>query len=198
MVSKVLLSAVAKLLPDTIEAGTEDSLEWFRRNIRDIRLRPDMVMSSLSGSGVTGSQMKQGKVYMFHYDAKHQDTLPYWDKYPIVIPIDRYKDGFLGINVHYISPAMRVVLLKPLLEQLRSNSIEGDGDSRLDVDYNIIEANSDLRFAKPCIKRYLTSHVGARIVEVPYENWEAIMMLPLAKFNVHANTVYKDSRRKVL
>jgi hypothetical protein len=72
MVSKVLLSAVAKLLPEAIEAGTEDSLEWFRRNIRDIRLRPDMVMSSLSGSGVTGSQMKQGKVYMFHYDAKHQ------------------------------------------------------------------------------------------------------------------------------
>ena len=66
----------------------------------------------------------------------------------------------------------------------------------MEVDYNIIQYNNDLRFAKPCIKRYLTTHIGARIVEVPYEQWEAILMLPLAKFNINANTVYAESQRK--
>jgi hypothetical protein len=77
MVSRVLLSAVAKMLPEDVESGTEDSLEWFRNNVRDIKLRPDRVMGGLSS--VTSSGLKQGKVYMFHYDAKWQDELPYWD-----------------------------------------------------------------------------------------------------------------------
>ena len=194
MVSRVLLSAVAKMLPEDVESGTEDSLEWFRTNIRDIKLRPDRLMSGLSA--VSSSGLKQGKVYMFHYDAKWQEEIPYWDKYPIVIPLEQYKDGFLGINTHYIAPRHRTALLKPLLEELRGNTIEGDGDTRMEVDYNIIQYSNDLRFAKPCIKRYLTTHIGARIVEVPYQQWEAILMLPLAKFNVNANTVYAESQRK--
>ena len=62
MVSRVLLSAVAKMLPEDVESGTEDSLEWFRTNIRDIKLRPDRLMSGLSA--VSSSSLKQGKVYL--------------------------------------------------------------------------------------------------------------------------------------
>ena len=92
---------------------------------------------------------------------------------------------------------MRLVLLKPLLEHIVNVDETTLDDARMLVDYNLIDGQQDLRFAKPCIKRYLTSHIGARIVEVPYENWETMMMLPLAKFNVSANTVYADSRRKL-
>ena len=65
------------------------------------------------------------------------------------------------------------------------------------VDYDLTQLESGLKNAGPCIKRYLTTHIGARIVEVPKEQWESLMMLPTAKFNVNANTVYADSRRKI-
>jgi len=39
MVSKVL-STVAKMLPEEIESGTEDSLQWFRQNVRDLKIKP--------------------------------------------------------------------------------------------------------------------------------------------------------------
>ena len=190
MVSKVL-STVAKMLPEELESGTEDSLEWFRNNLRDIKIKPVKIMKGLSAVAPTG--IRQGGVYMFHYDAKWKDVLPYWDSYPIVIPIERYRDGFLGINVHYISPLMRV----PLLNKLFEFTLDGEDDDRMVVDYDLTQLESGLKNAGPCIKRYLTTHIGARIVEVPKEQWESLMMLPTAKFNVNANTVYADSRRKI-
>ena len=193
MVSKVL-STVAKLLPKEIESGTEDSLQWFRTNVRDLKIKPQVIMRGLEAVSNTG--LKQGGVYMFHYDAKWKDTLPYWDKYPIVVPLELYSDGFLGINIHYISPSMRVPLLQKMFEFTKDNE-ELEGDARMIIDYDTTQLESELRNAGPCIKRYLTSHIGARITRVPKEQWETLMMMPTAKFNVNANTVYADSRRKI-
>lgn len=193
MVSKVL-STVAKLLPKEIESGTEDSLQWFRTNVRDLKIKPQVIMRGLEAVSNTG--LKQGGVYMFYYDAKWKDTLPYWDKYPIVVPLELYSDGFLGINIHYISPSMRVPLLQKMFEFTKDNE-ELEGDARMLIDYDTTQLESELRNAGPCIKRYLTSHIGARITRVPKEQWETLMMMPTAKFNVNANTVYADSRRKI-
>ena len=193
MVSKVL-STVAKLLPKEIESGTEDSLQWFRTNVRDLKIKPQVIMRGLEAVSNTG--LKQGGVYMFYYDAKWKDTLPYWDKYPIVVPLELYSDGFLGINIHYISPSMRVPLLQKMFEFTKDNE-ELEGDARMIIDYDTTQLESGLRNAGPCIKRYLTSHIGARITRVPKEQWETLMMMPTAKFNVNANTVYADSRRKI-
>ena len=193
MVSKVL-STVAKLLPEEIESGTEDSLQWFRTNVRDLKIKPQVIMRGLEAVSNTG--LKQGGVYMFYYDAKWKDTLPYWDKYPIVVPLELYSDGFLGINIHYISPSMRVPLLQKMFEFTKDNE-ELEGDARMLIDYDTTQLESEIRNAGPCIKRYLTSHIGARITRVPKEQWETLMMMPTAKFNVNANTVYADSRRKI-
>ena len=193
MVSKVL-STVAKMLPEELTSGTEDSLQWFRTNVRDLKIRPQVIMRGLEA--VTNTGLKQGGVYMFHYDAKWKDTLPYWDKYPIVVPLELYSDGFLGINIHYISPSMRVPLLQKMFEFTKDNE-ELEGDARMLIDYDTTQLESELRNAGPCIKRYLTSHIGARITRVPKEQWETLMMMPTAKFNVNANTVYADSRRKI-
>ena len=47
-----------------------------------------------------------GRMYFYFYDPKTKDTLPYYDKFPLVIPIERYPDGFLGLNLHYQSIQM--------------------------------------------------------------------------------------------
>ena len=35
-----------------------------------------------------------GKMYFYFYDPKTKKTMPYYDKFPLVIPIESYADGF--------------------------------------------------------------------------------------------------------
>jgi hypothetical protein len=40
--------------------------------------------------------------------------LPYWDRLPLIFPIEIYPDGFLGINLHYLPPMYRAKLMDAL------------------------------------------------------------------------------------
>ncbi len=55
-----------------------------------------------------------GRMYTYQYDPKLKDVLPVWDKFPLVIPIEMYSDGFLGLNLHYLDPYSRLILLDRL------------------------------------------------------------------------------------
>lgn len=42
------------------------------------------------------------KIYYAIYNAKHKDTLPAWDKFPMIVPIYVRDRMLLGINLHWI------------------------------------------------------------------------------------------------
>ena len=69
----------------------------------------------------------------------------------------------------------------PLLNKLFEFTLDGEDDDRMVVDYDLTQLESGLKNAGPCIKRYLTTHIGARIVEVPKEQWESLMMYHFKK-----------------
>ena len=46
---------------------------------------------------------------------KLKNKLPYYDRFPLTLPIEQYSDGFLGINLHYLSILMRIRLLDRLM-----------------------------------------------------------------------------------
>ena len=187
-----LLELINNKRPQEIEELSRDSLEWFRTNLRRVRKRPEQLLRD--GDFVRNTYT--GKMYMYFYDAKHKETLPYWDRFPLIIMLEHYEDGFLGLNLHYIAPRYRVVLLNELYTYLR-NEENDDNSTRLVITYNLIKAVSRLKFAKPCIKRYLTTHIDSRVAEVPVEYWDMMAMLPSQKFvNANANTVYAKSRNK--
>ena len=48
-----------------------------------------------------------GKMYFYSYNPKWKDQLPWYDTFPLVFPIERYPDGFLGLNFHYLHPKHR-------------------------------------------------------------------------------------------
>ncbi|MDP7367169.1 MAG: hypothetical protein QGH83_07900, partial [Candidatus Pacebacteria bacterium] len=60
--------------------------------------------------------LKPGKMYTFGYDAKLKAILPYWDKFPLIVVLDTYKDGFLGLNFHYLSPIDRQKFFTKILK----------------------------------------------------------------------------------
>ena len=127
-----------------------------------------------------------GKMYFYSYSPKTKASLPYYDRFPLVLPIEQYNDGFLGLNLHYIHPKQRMILL----DKLSSFATNKNFDKNTKSASKIFEA-------QPCIKRYLFSHVGSRFMEITADEWDIAALLPMESF-VGASTskVYADSEGK--
>ena len=181
------------LLPAEIEQKTGESLDWFRKNLRKITLREDEVSRS-QGETASPSNMRTGEMFMYMYDAKYKDLLPWYDRFPLMILLEKSPKGFLGLNLHYIAPKYRAVLLEELYKYSTDEDLE-EG-ARFKLSYELLKSVSKLKYGIPCVKRYLWAHIDSRIQRVLPEHWDVVTMLPLQRFNTNANIVYADSRRK--
>jgi hypothetical protein len=132
-------------------------------------------------------------MFLFQYDAKHKETLPYWDMFPLVFPIEMDSKGFLGINLHYLPPTLRASLFEGLT-RFKSKSASKD----LAINYQILTKYSSLSYFKPCVKRYLYGHVRSKFMYIEPEEWPIAIFLPLQKFQkASAGKVYADSRKSL-
>jgi len=113
----------------------------------------------------------------------------------LVIPIERYSDGFLGLNLHYIHPKQRIILLDKLSEIATDNNF--DANTKLRISYDYLSRASRLYQAKPCIKRYLFSHVQSRFLEITADEWDIAALLPVESFmKADKSKVFADSEDK--
>lgn len=124
-----------------------------------------------------------GRMYFFWYDPKHKKTLPVYDRFPLVFPIERYSDGFLGLNLHYLSQGERAELLGRLLKFKSSPNLTDK--TKLKLSYDLLSATKRINTQmRPCIKRYLFSHVRSPFIEVPGTEWDRAIELPVELFVV--------------
>ena len=136
-----------------------------------------------------------GRMYFYYYDPKTKDSLPYYDRFPLVIPIQLYPDGFLGLNLHYIHPKQRIILLDKLSQFASDKTF--DMQTKLRLSYQVLQAFSKAYEATPCIKRYLGSHVQSRFVEIFADEWDIAALLPVEQFEkAGTGKVWADSRKK--
>ena len=113
----------------------------------------------------------------------------------MVIPIERYPDGFLGLNLHYIHPKQRIILLDKLSDGATNNRF--DDKTKLRISYEYLAAASKAFEATPCIKRYLFSHIDSRFLEISAEEWDIAVMLPVESFaKAKKNKVWSESEDK--
>lgn len=136
-----------------------------------------------------------GGMFHFIYDAKHKDKLPYWDKFPLVIPIEKYPDGFLGLNLHYLSPILRAKLLDLLINNYKRIS---SSKVYMKVSYAQLKALSSAKMFEPCVHRYLSAHMRSKAVMVTADLWEEVAFLPTQQFvgAKHAQ-VWEDSKKRI-
>ena len=137
-----------------------------------------------------------GKMFMYFYDPKGKSTLPYYDKFPLTIIVDRHSDGFTGLNLHYLPPTMRALLLDKLMA-LATNK-KYDETTRLKISYNIL--NDAARYAafRPCFKKYLWKHLKSKFVPIDVGEWDIAIFLPTAQFQkASAGTVWKESKEMI-
>ena len=173
-------------------ARSRQARDWLRSKVDELKVTPQKILQDKTRQ--TNSHFI-GHMYFFYYDPKTKDKLPYYDRFPLVIPIQPYNDGFLGLNLHYIHPKHRIILLDKLSETASDNRF--DMQTKLRINYNYLSAFSRAYEATPCIKRYLGSHVESRFVEIFADEWDIAALLPVEQFvGATKNKVWTDSRKK--
>jgi len=180
------------LAKEGIEPRTATARDWLKAKIQNLSVDANTLMqdkNSLKDSTIIG------KMYFYYYDPKTKEKLQYYDRFPLVIPVEEYKDGFLGLNLHYIHPKNRVILLDKLSETLSNNMY--DEKTKFRVSYNFLKSASKAFEATPCIKRYLFNHVKSRFLQINADEWDIAALLPVEDFKgASTSQVYNDSRNK--
>ena len=100
--------------------------------------------------------------------------------FPLVIPIERYSNGFLGINFHYLYPKQRAILLDQLMTF--ANNTNMDETTRIKLTYNSLGSFSKYKRARPCIHRYLDEHIRSQLIQVDANDWGTALFLPVERF----------------
>lgn len=177
-----------------ITLRSKESREWFRKRVANLRPNRSALMKEepvqLKNSSVVGG------MFMFFYDPKHKDTLPFYDSFPLVIVVGPAEGGFYGLNLHYLPPALRAKFLDSLLE-ITNNRLYDDS-TKFDLSYKMLMRASKMKYFKPCFKHYLTKHVRSKFAMVEAPEWEIATFLPTADFQKASRAqVYADSKRKI-
>ena len=142
------------------------------------------------------SQPTIGHMYMFYYDAKHKETLPYFDRFPMIFPYKKVRGGFMGINLHYLPHILRAKLMDSLYD-ISSND-KYDETTKLRLSYDILSGAAKYKWFKPCIKHYLTSQVRSRFLYVYPAEWDIALFLPLERFQgATKSKVWADSKKLI-
>ena len=167
--------------------------DWFREKVRQAGASARM-------KAVTPNQLLRrqpddnillGKMFFYKYDPKFAKKLPYWDMYPLVFPFEKAPGGFYGLNLHYIPPRDRAVLMDNLNQYASNNKY--DKTTRLELSYRLLKRYGR---AVPCVKRYLGDRIVSQTVRIDADEWEIAIFLPVERFQkASKGTVWADSRR---
>lgn len=176
-----------------LEPRTSEARDWLKAKVKS--LSPSRTALMKDRDNLKDKSMI-GRMYFYFYDPKLKDMLPYYDRFPLVIPIERYQDGFLGLNLHYISPKQRVILLDKLSHYL--NNHKYDETTRLRLSYDHLRNASTIYEGLPCIKKYLYKQVKSRFLEITADEWDIAALIPYEYFDgATKNKVWTDSRKKI-
>ena len=167
--------------------------DWFREKVKQAGASAKM-------KAVTPNQLLRrqpddnillGKMFFYKYDPKFAKKLPYWDMYPLVFPFEKAPGGFYGLNLHYIPPRDRAVLMDNLNQYASNNKY--DQTTRLELSYRLLKRYGR---AVPCVKRYLGDRIVSQTVRIDADEWEIAIFLPVERFQkASKGTVWADSRR---
>jgi hypothetical protein len=174
-----------------ITARTKEANTWFQKKVT--------ALGNLSPSILSDDRLRAqggahpGDMIMYTYDPKLKKTLPYYDTFPLTIVVGPAKDGFYGINLHYLPPKVRAIFLDKL-NDIASNQ-KFNATTRFKITYNLLKATKSYKYFKPCFKHYLTKGVNSKIMKVNAAEWNIAIFLQTQSFKkASVAKVWADSR----
>ena len=147
------------------------SYDWYKKKVQAMTTPG---ARSLINQGKATLRPKYGIMNLFGYDPKHKATLPYYDVFPLILPLEPAKGGFIGLNFHYLKPGARVAFLRSLADTTT--------DKRFDkkTRYNVNWRNNT--FMKKTAKHYLFNHVRTSFLNITADEMAIAIFLPVARF----------------
>lgn len=177
----------------TFSQYTRQSVNWFKNYVGNhFPLRITNARNYLTDKV---SNPVPGNMYMYSYDPKTKEQLDYYDTFPLIICLEVYKDGFLGLNLHYVDPQMRAVILLELLTI--TNNRNYDEKTKFAITYQKLQSLSKMKsVSQHMLKRYLYTQLKTPISKVKPDDWEIVIFLPLQNFKkAYSSQVWKDAYR---
>lgn len=183
-----------------IPGRTQEAREWYRKQAKTSAGR-DITAEALISTKDKGrakarlvGEAVYGSMYFFEYEPKLKETLPYYDRFPLIFPINKAKGGILGINMHYLPPKLRAELMDALYSVVTNERY--DESTRLALNYKVLNGAAKFRLFKPCVKHYLARQVRSRFIKIEASEWDTALFLPVADFQKQGTAkVWADSRR---
>ena len=177
--------------------GTSKAYRWYRDQINKLSTgrnsNPSVLMNQTNKLTTT---ITPGEMYLFYYDPKHKETLPHYDTLPLVLPFRKVKDGFYGINLHYLPYLLRFKLLGQLNNLVINKNISEN--TRIQISWKILNSTSQYSSALVCVKHYLDDHIRSRFLKIDYKDWIVASQLPLEQFvKQNKNSVWRQTVRKI-
>jgi hypothetical protein len=173
---------------------SKDAVSWLQKKIDEIK-RPSAIPNTIRGEvgrQKQPGQLRIGMLYCYYYDPKTKDDLPYWDRFPMVLILEKYNDGFLGLNLHYLPVRYRVAFLQKLMKYAQLTPEQDI--RRMRISYDILQSTRRFAEFRPCLKRYLYSHLRSRILMIEPNEWDVATMLPIQQFRgAKPQKVWMDS-----
>jgi len=169
-----------------IPVKTRMAVTWFRSIVERAKIGlarevvPQTLKIDAAQQGTLTGRLIPGRMYFFMYNPKHKATLPYYDLFPLILPIQKFSDGFLGINFHYLYPKDRAILLDELKVFVNDRTLSEA--ARIRVSYNMMRGFTRFKRAKPCLKRYLTTYMKSQFIPVTPDEWGPALFLPVEQF----------------
>jgi hypothetical protein len=170
----------------------QQSMKWFETIVTNFSGNMSYIQKNKIGKIVGRPQL--GRLTLYYYDPKWKDQMPYYDIFPMIIPLNYYSDGFLGLNLHYLPIPARLAFFDELMHlqtkkggffSKLSQSIFGKGyDSRtaIGATYPILKGVDKYSPFKECIKRYLSTHIRSPFLDIEPTFWEEVVTLPVQQF----------------
>ena len=165
------------------------SANWYKNAVSLIsdKSRP----SDLLSSGKMLGRPSAGRMSMFFYDPKTKSRLPYYDTFPLVLPLEPAKGGFIGLNFHYLPYGARFAFLQQL--QSYASNAKFDQSTKIQASYDSIKSN---KYTKASIKRYLYSQVRSNFLRIDVNEMALAAYLPVAQFQgATIGSVFAKSRK---
>lgn len=153
-----------------LTGGQKQSFNWYKNAVRksamDYKKDPSKIIrderidnrgkEEETDENILRRYAVSGHLYMFEYKAKTK-WLPYYDTFPLVYVMKASPDEFWGVNLHYMAPKKRIMVIKKLME------------GRIDV-------------PKRCFHKYLTSQVDGMMLDLAAAEWDTAILLPIENF----------------
>ena len=170
----------------------EKSVQWYQLQVRKLGT---INVNRLIREAKQVTRIFPGEMYLYRYDPKTKDQLPYYDIYPLVLPFRRVENGFLGLNLHYLPYAIRMFTPKKLSRFV--TDIKLNEETRVRLSWRLLETSVKFEPAKACVKHYLYENIQTRFMKIPFPDWVIATQLPVERFiGAQKATVWRDTRRK--